>query len=371
MVLSDLNLNLYLHDLCNDSTENSTLSSENCILDEDAVESVTEVLDDNTYRHSLNFSGEGLIRVDASLLTQNKVYCEFYNTINFEGSSVPYLWDSLNIDLNETEPILNYTHDGITISLTENYSARYNATLDSPVSGNYTFTLGWDDSWKVFLNDSLVLNMTSEIERDAIEQSFEVEMTANHSHSLSIELVKYTNKSKLQFWWKRPDQSTKEIVPIEYLEYQAFLGTDNTLVINITCPLGYTTDDDNRINVWDIRWGDGYRFNYEEWDDGNHENSDGWNINCRIEENYIWSGGSFDTTDKCTKCPSGYSSDKEFERSAHDHCQPTSLSKSNTIIYICTVIVLVIGMLVYFRSEFIRVYSKYQNDEHNHIELHR
>ena len=146
MRLEDFGLNVHLKNLCNNSTEDNSSSSENCALSEDIVESVTNILDDNTYRYSYNFAGEGVIRIDSSLLTQNKVFCEFYNNTNFEGDAIPNLCDNINVDLTETESIFNYTYNDFVVSLINNYSTRYNATLNSPVSGSYSFTLGCDDS---------------------------------------------------------------------------------------------------------------------------------------------------------------------------------------------------------------------------------
>ena len=77
----------------------------------------------------------------------------------------------------------------------------------------------------------------------------------------------------MQLWWQRPDQTVREIVPIEFLEYEVFLGSDSYLVINITCPSGHSIEADN--NICNIRCGDGYRYASEECDDTNRDNGDG------------------------------------------------------------------------------------------------
>ena len=63
--------------------------------------------------------------------------------------------------------------------------------------------------------------------------------------------------------------------------------------------VGYYTDPTNATNCLEI-CGDGKRIlNTTECDDGNGLSGDGCSSDCKIEDNYNCSGGSFSTPDVC------------------------------------------------------------------------
>ena len=52
---------------------------------------------------------------------------------------------------------------------------------------------------------------------------------------------------------------------------------------------------------WRLKWGNGVRNSdpYEDWDDGNTFDYDGWSHSWTIERGYICSGGTSTTQDTC------------------------------------------------------------------------
>ena len=60
-------------------------------------------------------------------------------------------------------------------------------------------------------------------------------------------------------------------------------------------------------DIWTSLWGDGYRINSEQCDDGNFNNGDGWSSACVVEPNFRCTGGSSTAKDTCTTiCGDGF-----------------------------------------------------------------
>ena len=73
------------------------------------------------------------------------------------------------------------------------------------------------------------------------------------------------------------------------------------------CSSGWYQNSSTNPEIWITHWGDGYRAGSEIWDDGNTKSNDGWGSTwAKIEDLYIWYGGTETTIDKCETCPPDY-----------------------------------------------------------------
>ena len=52
-----------------------------------------------------------------------------------------------------------------------------------------------------------------------------------------------------------------------------------------------------RVDTWIPVWGDGKKLPIEEWDDKNLNNGDGCSSTCKIEYGFYWTGGSMTQVD--------------------------------------------------------------------------
>ena len=53
------------------------------------------------------------------------------------------------------------------------------------------------------------------------------------------------------------------------------------------------------MNTWLETWGKGYNLGFLECDDGNTVNGDGWSSSCKVEINWMCSGGNSTSKDIC------------------------------------------------------------------------
>jgi len=52
-------------------------------------------------------------------------------------------------------------------------------------------------------------------------------------------------------------------------------------------------------NSWIEKWGKGFKLGFIEWDDGNTNDGDGCDQNCRVEADWEWTGGNSTHPDSC------------------------------------------------------------------------
>ena len=67
------------------------------------------------------------------------------------------------------------------------------------------------------------------------------------------------------------------------------------------------TSPNDAGDEWVQKWGDEYKHDDEEWDDGNEDDSDGCSSSWEIENMWIWTGGDGDNQDICVEWVDGES----------------------------------------------------------------
>ena len=313
---------------------------------------------DGAFVYTYNIVHESGYAINATLVLRQQVLCQYFEN----PDPTPHLGDCKTIDLNIpiNFPVFYYGDDpNNPIPVTNNLSVKYNTTIKVNESGTYTFILKCDDSCTMRFNDSLKIDLTSDIERGEFSDRFTVDLTINTYYPAYIEFTKYTGNSLLQLYWIKPGQNSEEIVPEDNLWFDHFYGGQR-IDFNITCTPGYSTSYVDNELFWHKTWGDGLRIEDEQWDDLNTNNGDGCSSKCTVEKGYICSGGNAILSDKWVRCPVGYKNHKYFENTDYTECIPET-DDYDTIFYM-TIMFLGIGMIKYFLKDFMRVYIL---DKHN------
>ena len=214
----------------------------------------------------------GPISVQVLLLTQGKVYHEYYSGMYLSGA-----------------PTKNWTVGGLNFSngdqtnfwgpVNENISAKIIFVLRSQYSG--TINGAADDGIDLWVNDALNFK--------------HFWGSANVIDNSNFNLV----KDKLYSWYSEWCQGPG---PFSYTLYMIYPGVSNAAISNSNLYLpNLVGASPYSIKIVDSICGDGLRTGTEAWDDGNKNNGDGWSSIWSTEFGWTWSGGSHLNKDICNE----------------------------------------------------------------------
>jgi parallel beta-helix repeat protein len=163
----------------------------------------SEILDPNDTGSSKPANGTGL-------------NAEYFNNVDFTGSSVKRLEVSLNFDWGSGAPIAGINPDI--------FSARFGGELSAPTSGTYTFYATGSDGIRLNLKNKTVLDDYSD--HEVRETSGTINLQAHQKVPLKLEYYKNTGIGSLKLEWSGPNV-TRQIIPTPRL----FTGTSVTAPI--------------------------------------------------------------------------------------------------------------------------------------------
>jgi hypothetical protein len=149
----------------------------------------SEILDPNDTGSSKPANGTGL-------------NAEYFNNIDFTGSSVKRLEVSLNFDWGSGAPIVGINPDI--------FSARFGGELSAPTSGTYTFYATGSDGIRLNLKNKTVLDDYSD--HEVRETSGTISLQARQKVPLKLEYYKNTGFGSLKLEWSGPNV-TRQVIP--------------------------------------------------------------------------------------------------------------------------------------------------------------
>ncbi len=88
---------------------------------------------------------------------------------------------------------------------TENFSIRWTGTLTPPLSGEYEFDITGDDGYRVFINDSLIIDDWN-IETSAM-RTIKHTFTANKPYRFKLEYFQESGRADIELRWLKPDRN--------------------------------------------------------------------------------------------------------------------------------------------------------------------
>jgi len=125
---------------------------------------------------------------------QGKLKAEYYNGINFENyvgteevSKIDFYWDRY-APLKDVHP--NYC------------SVRYTGQINSPRTGNVTFSARVDDGIKVWIDDKLIISNWKL--NDVGYANGTIKMEVDKKYNIKIEYFNAMNEAELRLLWQLP-----------------------------------------------------------------------------------------------------------------------------------------------------------------------
>ena len=206
------------------------------------------------------------------LLTQGKVYHEYYSGMYLSGTSTKnWTVNGLNFSngdqTNFWGPVNEYISAKIIFFLRSQYSGTINGAADDGI-----------DLW---VNDALNFN--------------HFWGSANVIDNSNFNLV----KDKLYSWYSEWCQGPGAF---SYTLYMIYSGVSNAAISNSNLYLpNLVGASPYNIKIVDSICGDKFRTGTEAWDDGNKINGDGWSSIWSTESGWTWSGGSHLNKDICNE----------------------------------------------------------------------
>ena len=134
--------------------------------------------------------------------------------------------------------------------------------------------------------------------------------------------------------WSYLGQETT-LVPPSSLYYPTYVA-NSPLNVTVGCLpyLTEVTDTSNKSSHCVNYWGNGVRDGDEQWDDKKPKNNDGWSSNWLVEDGYMWTGGSSNSTDVWTKFSFNVTSNQgSTNASSGSSSTPTTQSTSRPKVY--------------------------------------
>ena len=171
--------------------------------------------------------------------------------------------------------------------------------LKPPVSDNYKFTLYVDDSGKLELDGTTLIDI-SNYGTDT-ETMF---LDSSNFYYGYVEWTDIAGGASFYVDWEYPGQ-TQTPIPPSALYYPEYIASEEQ--ITIQCGGGFYQSTVGGRPQWDSQWGDGYRVGTEQWDDAFA--SGGWDSNCNIISDWVWDGGNNITGDTCQFWTNGFYQD--------------------------------------------------------------
>ena len=236
-----------------------------------------------TYSYSYSISNAGMlifisycigsISVQVYLMTQGKVYQEFFGNTGLSGSPIKnWVANYLSFDGNTS---------GFWISNPDHTSANIIAWIRSPYTGKINFTAQNDDGFGVSIDDSstVAYKWNKGVHSDNFNYNFEI----GKFYTFYGQWCQIDGLYNFTISWNYPT-ITKSEIPNSSIYLQSLAGSSPY-----------------NINVLSSLWGDGFKSESEEWDDNNINDGDGWSSSCSIETGWNWSGGSISTKDIWTE----------------------------------------------------------------------
>jgi hypothetical protein len=95
------------------------------------------------------------------------------------------------------------------------FSVRWTGQIQAVETGSYTFSVVADDTAKVWINDTLVINQTAY--RNLVPLEGSINLNANQKYNIKIDFTEGSGGARIHLRWKRPTTNTVVTVPKEQL----------------------------------------------------------------------------------------------------------------------------------------------------------
>ena len=206
------------------------------------------------------------------LLTQGKVYHEYYSGQTLSGTSTNnWIVNGVNFSKNNQTNFWGPS--------TDNISAKIIFFLKSPYTGTINMKVIYDDGFSLWVNDAVIIQKDWE-STDKIK-NFDLNLVKDQFYSIYTEWCQGGGPFYYALYMNYPGVSDAEI-SISDLFLPSLVG-----------------DSPYNINIKESICGDGFRTWTEAWDDGNKNSGDGWNSVWSTEKGWTWSEGSQSDKDIC------------------------------------------------------------------------
>ena len=216
----------------------------------------------------LNKINIGTVSVQVYLLTQAKLYHEYYS--NYLSGSQISNWIVDGLKFNSSSTTNRW------LSLTTEKSAKIISTIKAPYTGTFTFNVAWDYYWSIYFDN------VEYIHNSAYSGTFTASLIQNKYYLFYVEWYNASGSYEFSLTWSYSGQSSI-VIPSSYL-YLPSLVYSSPYSVTVT-PI----------------WGDGLKISPEQWDDNNTDNGDGCSSGWNIESGWSWLGGSSSSKDTWTE----------------------------------------------------------------------
>ena len=225
---------------------------------------------DGTYSITFTASQEGYVSYNIHISGNCTVWADYWDNINFTGSSDYFCtYDRVTFE---------WLNSSITLANNDSVSATFQGKIMAPETNTYTIYLDHDDGARLYIDSiPVIVDWTDGNKTNSTSYS----MTQDQVYQIQIDYYDNANNALLDFDWEYGSVSRTYVPFVQDSMQYSSLTANSPYDASVLAPI----------------CGNGKRHSIEQCDDGNSINGDGWDSNCTIEQDYVWVGGSANSSD--------------------------------------------------------------------------